>query len=408
MISELITDHNRVGLPGLGTFVAEVVPATFSDKGYTINPPYRRLSFHPSRSEDTLLIDFYAASNGISKEAAGLYLKQFLGEMKSVLKERKTITLPGLGRLRATMENNFFFVPDPDLDIYPDGFALKPLSLKTISMADEVEIPFFPPMEEEMEVKGAAEVEGESAGEAEALEMSENKEETGGPVSPESTQPEQRRSEPTPQPESGQFQPESEPTLSPEQSQPQPTPQPESEQLQPETGPALQPEQQPAPGEQEPQSESEQSQPETELQLQAEQPQPESGQLQPESEPTLQPESGQLQPETEPQPQVKQPQSEISQPQPEPEQRQSEPTSQPEQPQPQPKHETRQPEPQPQSRPETGPVHAPRRFRWWIPLLVLLAVAAVALLAFLTVAQVAPDFIDSILYTPEELRIINY
>ena len=331
MISELITDHNRVCLPGLGTFVAEVVPATFSDKGYTINPPYRRLSFHPSRSEDTLLIDFYAASNGISKEAAGLYLKQFLGEMKSVLKERKTIMLPGLGRLRATVENNFFFVPDPDLDIYPDGFALKPLSLKTISMADEVEIPLFPPMEEEMEVKGAVEVGGESAGEAAAREMSENKEETVGPVSPESTQPEQRQSEPTPQPEQ---------------------PQPESEQLQPETEP-------------QPQSEINQPQPT---------PQPESGQLQPESEP-----------ETEPQ-------------------RQSEPAPQPEQP----KQETRQPEPQPQSRPETGPVHAPRRFRWWIPLLVLLAVAAVALLAFLTVAQVAPDFIDSILYTPEELRIINY
>ena len=370
MISELITDHNRVGLPGLGTFVAEVVPATFSDKGYTINPPYRRLSFHPSRSEDTLLIDFYAASNGISKEAAGLYLKQFLGEMKSVLKERKTIMLPGLGRLRATVENNFFFVPDPDLDIYPDGFALKPLSLKTISMADEVEIPLFPPMEEEieeeMEVKGAAEVEGEGAGEAEAREISENKEETGGPVSPESiqpesTQPEQRQSEPAPHQAS----------------------QPESEQLQPESGPALQPEQQPGPGEQEPQSESEQSQPETELQLQAEQPQPESEQLQPETGPALQPEQ-----QPEPGEQEPQPQSGISQTQP------------------QPKQETWQP--QPQSRPETGPVHAPRRFRWWIPLLVLLAVAAVALLAFLTVAQVAPDFIDSILYTPEELRIINY
>lgn len=341
MISELITDHNRVGLPGLGTFVAEVVPATFSDKGYTINPPYRRLSFHPSRSEDTLLIDFYAASNGISKEAAGLYLKQFLGEMKSVLKERKTIMLPGLGRLRATVENNFFFVPDPDLDIYPDGFALKPLSLKTISMADEVEIPLFPPMEEEieeeMEAKGAVEVEGEGAGAAEARKISENKEETGGPVSPESIQPEstqleQQQSEPTPHQAS----------------------QPESEQLQPETGPALQPEQQqPGPGEQEPQSESEQSQPETELQLQAEQPQPEQSQ-------------------------------------------------------PQPKQETWQSQPQPQSRPETGPARTPRRFRWWIPLLVLLAVAAVALLAFLTVAQVAPDFIDSILYTPEELRIINY
>ena len=30
------------------------------------------------------------------------------------------------------------------------------------------------------------------------------------------------------------------------------------------------------------------------------------------------------------------------------------------------------------------------------------------LAAFLILAHVAPDFIDSILYTPEELRIINY
>ena len=51
MISELIVDHDQVGLPGVGTFVAEMVPATFSDKGYTINPPYRRLSFYPSRLE---------------------------------------------------------------------------------------------------------------------------------------------------------------------------------------------------------------------------------------------------------------------------------------------------------------------------------------------------------------------
>ena len=49
MVGELILEHDQVGLPGVGTFVAEMVPATFSDKGYTIHPPYRRLSFYPSR-----------------------------------------------------------------------------------------------------------------------------------------------------------------------------------------------------------------------------------------------------------------------------------------------------------------------------------------------------------------------
>ena len=43
MVKEAILDHDTVTLPGVGCFVAELVPSTFSDKGYTINPPYRRL-----------------------------------------------------------------------------------------------------------------------------------------------------------------------------------------------------------------------------------------------------------------------------------------------------------------------------------------------------------------------------
>ena len=43
-----------------------------------------------------------------------------------------------------------------------------------------------------------------------------------------------------------------------------------------------------------------------------------------------------------------------------------------------------------------------------VTILVIAAVAAVALATFVVLAQAAPDFIDSILYTPEELRIINY
>ena len=131
MVGELILDHDQVGLPGVGTFVAEVVPASFSDKGYTINPPYRRLSFYSSRLEEDLLIDFYASHNDLDRAAAKAYLTAFLAEMKTVLKDRKVVTFPGLGRLRATKENTFFFVPDEELDIYPDGFGLDSVSLKS-------------------------------------------------------------------------------------------------------------------------------------------------------------------------------------------------------------------------------------------------------------------------------------
>ena len=139
MVGELILEHDQVGLPGVGTFVAEMVPATFSDKGYTIHPPYRRLSFYPSRLEDSLLIKFYAESNQLSREAAAAYITQYLAELKGVLEERKTIVLPGLGRLRATRENTLFFVPDENLDIYPAAVGLEPVSLK--SLAEEEQEP---------------------------------------------------------------------------------------------------------------------------------------------------------------------------------------------------------------------------------------------------------------------------
>ena len=132
MVKELILDNDEVYLPGIGSFVAELVPSTFSDKGYTINPPYRRLSFRQRQDgTDTALIDFYIRSNNLEREAGLRIIRDFLEEMKEVLEQKKSIVFPGLGRLRATRENNFFFVADEDLDIYPEGFGLEPVSLKT-------------------------------------------------------------------------------------------------------------------------------------------------------------------------------------------------------------------------------------------------------------------------------------
>ena len=131
MVKEVVMDHDSVTLPGVGSFVAEWVPSTFADRGYTILPPYRKLYFSPKQGDDTLLAQLYARSNDISEADATRILIDFLTEMKEVLKVKKTIIFPGLGRLRATMENHFFFVADEDLDIYPAGFGLQPLSLKT-------------------------------------------------------------------------------------------------------------------------------------------------------------------------------------------------------------------------------------------------------------------------------------
>ncbi|MBP5566254.1 MAG: hypothetical protein J6X57_02000 [Bacteroidales bacterium] len=140
MIGELLLDHEEVGLPGLGAFMAEMVPASFSDKGYTINPPYRRVTFLPSRSEDDSLVELYSRSNNIDYDQAKAILQHFLEEIKKDLIEKKMVAFPGLGRLRSTRQNNFFFITDEDLDIFPDGFGLPAVSLKNhVESREEVQ-----------------------------------------------------------------------------------------------------------------------------------------------------------------------------------------------------------------------------------------------------------------------------
>ena len=131
MVKELILDNEEVALPGLGTFVTEVVPASFSDRGYTINPPYRRLSFRERQGSDDMLAQLYSKANGTDLETSRKIISGFAAGVKGDLTKKKAVVFPGLGRLRATKENAFFFIPDEDLEIFPYGFGLQPVSLKT-------------------------------------------------------------------------------------------------------------------------------------------------------------------------------------------------------------------------------------------------------------------------------------
>jgi hypothetical protein len=280
MIGELVRDRSEVGLPGLGSFVSEFVPASFSDRGYTINPPYKRVTFVPGQAEDDSLVKLYAQSNDIDEDQSRAILLHFLEETKKVLMDKKTVVFPGLGRLRATRQNNFFFITDESLDIYPEGFGLSPISLKNQEEA-VVELHHV--------VESLADILVE-------------------PV------------EPAPETASA-----SEPTSA----------EPESEAV---------PASEPAP-EEVPASESA----------------PEAASA---SEPAP------VEPATEVSPETQPAEQEVSEQ-------------------------------------ETKPRRRVSKWVWLTPLL-LIGLAALALAVFMILAQAAPDFLDTILYTPEELRIINY
>ena len=285
MVKELILDNDRVVLPGLGCFVAEMVPSTFSDKGYTINPPYRRLYFRSRPDQGDALTRLYAEGNGVEMEIADKIITDFVAELKGVLFSKKTVIFPGLGRLRATKENAVFFVADEDLDIYPAGFGLEPVSLKTHQ-------------------ESAAEVSAAVVGLKHILE------------------------EPEPQPE---------PVSQPE---PQPAPEPVQE-----SEPVAEPEPIPV--------------------------------SEPEPEPVV---------ETEPLPEAE-PEDELPQP-----------------------DDVAVEYGCPYDVFEEKPAAKPRKAlkKVFIAILVIVLVAAALLGAYLAVAKFAPEWLDTILYTKEELEILNY
>lgn len=382
MVKELILDNDEVSLPGVGSFVAELVPSSFSDKGYTINPPYKRLSFRKKAdASDNVLIDFYAKSNNVDKETASKIVIDFLSEMQKVLELRKSIVFPGLGNLRATKENIFFFVADEDLDIYPEGFGLEPISLKT-----HEETP--------------AEVSATIAALQDILNPEEAESKSG------SEEPSEAVSGPEDAPEViGGGQPES------------------SLEAEAESGNELQPEQQATAEESDNQSENESQHDEESEQEKVQHVEVSSsedvsevtGDGQPETSHELDGESDNAQkPE-------QQTTAEESDHQSENESQSEEEGEQENEPQQEPASESDrveettepvapiQPETEPEQ-PRTEPAKKSRK-GWKALIWTAVAIAALAvtfIVGFVILAHIAPDFIDSILYTQEELEIINH
>lgn len=375
MVKELILDNDEVSLPGVGSFVAELVPSSFSDKGYTINPPYKRLSFRKKAdASDNVLIDFYAKSNNVDKETASKIVIDFLSEMQKVLELRKSIVFPGLGKLRATKENIFFFVADEDLDIYPEGFGLEPISLKT-----HEETP--------------AEVSATIAALQDILNPEETESQSGSGEQPEaesgSEEPSESVSGPEDAPEAtGDEQPEY------------------SHEVEDESENAQKPEQQATAEESDHQSENEsqhdeESEQETVQHVEASSSEdaPEvTGGGQPESSHEAEVESdSELQPEQQATAEASDNQSENESQHEEEGEQENEPQQEPE--------SDNEPE---QSR--TEPAKKSRK-GWKALIWTSVAIAALAvtfIVGFVILAHIAPDFIDSILYTQEELEIINH
>ena len=133
-LEEFIMEHDRLLVPGLGSFTAGLQAATISDNGFTINPPYRKLEFIYGEDlgigENEQYDYLYSIQEKMDLEKVREELAEIISEIKREVEANSLVELPGLGKLRSLGDGHLFFVMDKDAQIYPEGFALSSVSLK--------------------------------------------------------------------------------------------------------------------------------------------------------------------------------------------------------------------------------------------------------------------------------------
>lgn len=145
-LEEFIMEHDRLLVPGLGSFTAGLQAATISDNGFTINPPYRKLEFIYGEDlgigENEQYDYLYSIKEKMDLEKVREELAEIISEIKREVEANSLVELPGLGKLRSLGDGHLFFVMDKDAQIYPEGFALSSVSLKNrVSGIPEVVAP---------------------------------------------------------------------------------------------------------------------------------------------------------------------------------------------------------------------------------------------------------------------------
>ena len=131
LIKELITENDRVSLPGMGSFVVEPAPSVFSDKATILHPPFRRVLFRSKETwNDGLLEERYSQKSGLKPEKAKIELGLFIASVNTELDIKKRVDFPELGYLRINERGTTSFVVDQDLFISKDSFGLEPIKLK--------------------------------------------------------------------------------------------------------------------------------------------------------------------------------------------------------------------------------------------------------------------------------------
>jgi len=172
LIRTLLLTHNRVSLPGMGSFIVEDQPSKLLENGRVISAPTRVVSFSVKEIwNDELLERAYASElegamleledgDDLTREEldeknrhtlklfldqAKREIRQFAVEVERHLQNGKAFPFPGLGVMKMGKKRlEVTFEKDANCDLSPQEFGLEPLPIKPLATPSRLVEPVTP------------------------------------------------------------------------------------------------------------------------------------------------------------------------------------------------------------------------------------------------------------------------
>lgn len=123
-IADLLFEHERVVIPGLGGFTTAYQPAEIDQVQRRMNPPGKTLAFNPNLVvNDGLLVNYLRERCELSLPEAQRAVDSFVQGVQEAIARSEVVVFPKVGRLYQDFEQKLQFLPD-ETNFNVDSYGL--------------------------------------------------------------------------------------------------------------------------------------------------------------------------------------------------------------------------------------------------------------------------------------------
>ncbi|MGE0088512.1 MAG: SPOR domain-containing protein [Bacteroidales bacterium] len=138
-IKDYLLVNDGIIIPGFGGFISEHESAVFDLNENVFLPPSKKLVFKPDFSyKDDSFAEFIAQNEAIELKDAIEKLDAFVVNLKTQLKNKKSVTIEDVGTFTLSKKDEVLFEQDKKTNFLADSFGLN--SVKTTRIADKKEL----------------------------------------------------------------------------------------------------------------------------------------------------------------------------------------------------------------------------------------------------------------------------